>query len=126
MWIFYEWSFRDDVHQKEYAQNWKQVFDQCRNLEDIDKLPDNFRPDLIVKRRFAHGSWVVGVTQDISEASVRHRTAVLYDSNRNMYVLGVSLSGFEVLNDEIQNTKAATLTDFYAQASKKFGLVPFE
>lgn len=124
-WIFYNWYFRADIHRYEYAKIWIEVFNRCQTLEEVENLPNIYRPDLIVKRKFLDGSWLVGVTTDMSDKTMRFGAAVLYDSNNDKYILGVSLSGFEVLEGEFQSIKATTLKEFYDQAATKFGLIPF-
>ena len=105
-----------EKHRNEYFSFWINHFGSCDSIVDINNLPSDLRPDLIVTRSFPDGSWLAAVTTSIDD----HRSfdaAMLYDSKREAFAFSESFSGYEALHFEINNINGDTLKEFYANAT---------
>lgn len=117
------WSFVSA--ERAFVKDWGSTFKQCKTIEQIQGLPQDKRPDLIVIRRFPNQQWVAAVADSTCSRTGGFDAAVFYDSQGHLHQSQHHFCGYEGLSSNINSVKGKSLSEFYGH-SKSFELRPMQ
>lgn len=103
-------SFHHKHLQNQFISYWAQELGKIKSPDDINNLKIKEK-EQIVFREFPDGTWIAGTCQGFVFEG--WSALVITDSTHKIFSSRECISGYEVLYNQIYDTRIVTLEDFY-------------